>query len=147
MEILGDLVGGTMKKLLSMIFGLMFLGAFLFPAINAGNLTLRGIAANGWYSFDYDNGKDVVLLVDYTKGSETQLNIEIGYTFTPWTSKTVMLSERGSDDVAGNVKLVMSASATRIFYFETIQQKGTILFRVYSTGSLSGTVNLGAELR
>jgi hypothetical protein len=136
-----------MKKIYSMIFGLVFLGVFLFPAIDPGNLTLRGLAANGWYSFDYDNGKDVVLMVDYTKGSETQINIEIGYTFSPWTSKTVMLSERGSDDVASNVKLIMNATGTRVFYFETIQPKGTIFFRVYPTGTLAGTVNLGVELK
>ncbi len=136
-----------MKKIMSFVFGLVFLGAFLFPAIDPGNLTLRGLAGNGWYSFDYDEGRAVVLLVDYTKGDETQINIEVGYTFSPWTSKTVMLSERGSDDVAGNVKLIMNANGIRIFYFETIQAKGTIFFHVYPTGSLTGTVNLGAELK
>jgi hypothetical protein len=135
-----------MKKLFSMIFGCVFLGALLFPAIDAGNLTTLS-AVNGWYSFDYDGGKAVVLMVDYTKGTETQLNIEIGFTFTPWTPKTVMLSERGSDNVVSNVKLVMNATSARIFYIETPRTKGKVLFRVYSTGTLAGTVNLGAELK
>jgi hypothetical protein len=135
-----------MKKLITFICGLLFIGAFLFPAIDAGNLTTLSVA-NGWYSFDYDSGKAVVLMVDYTKGTETQINIEIGFTFTPWTSKTVMLSERGSDDVVSNVKLVLDATAPRLFYIETPRTSGKILFRVYSTGTLAGTVNLGAELK
>jgi hypothetical protein len=137
-----------MKKILSIICGLLFLGAILFPAIDPGNLTLRGIAANGWYSFDYPDGaKAVVLLVDYTKGSETQLNIDIGFSFVPWTSKTALLSERGSDNVMGNVQCVLSATAVRLIYVETVQQKGTVFFHVYPTGTLTGTVNLGIEAK
>lgn len=135
-----------MKKILSIICGLVFVGAFLFPAVDAGNLTLQGIAANGWYSFAYPDGaKAVVLMVDYTKGDETQLNIDVGYSFSPWTSKTALLSERGSDNVLGNWTVVMNANAVRLIYIETVQRKGTIFFHVYPTGTLTGTVNLGAE--
>lgn len=134
-----------MKKIFSTILGLIFLGAFLFPAVNAGNLTTVD-AVNGWYSFAYTTGtKAVVLMVGYTKSTETQINIEIGEAFRPWTNSIVMLSDRGSDDVTANVKLVMNATAVRYFYIETARDNGTMYFHVYPTGVLAGTVLLNAE--
>ena len=134
-----------MKKIMSFVFGLVFLGAFIFPAINAGNLTTVN-AVTGWYSFDYTSGtKAVVLRVGYTKGSETQVNIEIGEALRPWTRDPVMLSDRGADDVAANVKLIVNATAERYFYIETVRTSGTMFFHVYSTGALAGTVLLNAE--
>jgi len=133
-----------MKKLLLGLCAMLFLGAFLFPAIDAGNLTSLG---GGWYSFAYEDAEYVMLLVNYTKGGETNLKVDIGYTFLPWTSKAVMLSERGSDDVMGDVQCILDATAVRVIIVPTIQSKGSVLFHVYPTGSLSGTVLLQAEAK
>jgi len=133
-----------MKKLLSVLCAILFLGAFLFPAIDAGNLTSLG---SGWYSFAYEDAEWIVLLVNYTKGGETNLKVDIGYTFQPWTSKAVMLSQRGSDNVLGDVQCIMDATAVRAIVVPTIQAKGSVLFHVYPTGSLTGTVLLQAEAK
>lgn len=134
-----------MKKIMSFIFAVLLLGVFAFPAVNAGNLTTVN-ASTGWYSFTYTDGtKAIVLRVGYTKGSETQVNIEIGEALRPWTRDPVMLSERGADDVAGNVKLIVNATAERYFYIETVNPSGTMFFHVYPTGVLAGTVLLNAK--
>jgi len=136
-----------MKKLFLITTMVLFLGAGLFPAVDAGNLTTVN-ATTGWYSFAYaDGAKAVILMVDYTKSTETQINIEIGEDFRPLTSKAVMLSDRGSDDVVANVKLIMNATAVRYFYIETARTSGTMYFRVYPTGVLAGTVLLNAEAK
>jgi hypothetical protein len=133
-----------MKKLLSVLCVVLFLGVYAFPAINAGNLTTVN-ASTGWYSFAYDGGQAVVLMVDYTKGTETQLNIAIAYSFKPWTAKIVMLSERAADNVYDDVLLVLDRTRVRFVYIPTLQAKGTIYFCVFPTGSFSGTVLLNAE--
>lgn len=135
-----------MKKLLSVVLGILFLGVFAFPAITAGNLTTVG---SGWYSFAYTSGcKYVVLMVDYTKGAETDLRIEIGYSFRPWTGKTAMLSDRSSANAFENILLIMNATAARIIPVEPVQGAGTVFFHVYTTGAtMTGTAALGAEAK
>ena len=135
-----------MKKLLSMILMVLVLGVFAFPAITAGNLTTVG---GGWYSFAYGSGcKYVVLMVDYTKGAETDLRIEIGYSFKPWTSKTAMLSDRSSANAFENILLIMNKTKTRIIPVEPVQSVGTVYFYVYTSGAtMTGTAALGAEAK
>jgi hypothetical protein len=135
-----------MKKLLSMILMVLFFGVVTFPAITAGNLTTVG---GGWYSFAYSTGcKYVVLMVDYTKGNETDLRVEIGYSFKPWTNKTAMLSDRSSANAFGKILLIMPVTAVTIIPVEPIQATGTVSFHIYTTGAtMTGTAALGAEAK
>ena len=124
-----------MKKIMCLVLGILFLGAFVFPVITAGNLTT---VSAGWYSFAYTSGC-------YTKGAETDLRIEVGYSFRPWTSKTAMLSDRSSANAFENILLIMSSTAVRIIPVEPVQGAGTVFFHVYTTGAtMTGTAALGA---
>jgi len=135
-----------MKKLLSIVLMVLFFGVLAFPAITAGNLTT---VSAGWYSFAYSSGcKYVVLMVDYTKGDETDLRIEIGYSFKPWTAKTAMLSDRSSANAFENILLIMNATAVRIIPVEPVQSAGAVFFHVYTSGAtMTGTAALGAEAK
>jgi hypothetical protein len=137
-----------MKKLLLIALCLM-ISSGLFAVANAivasANITTVG---SGWYSIDVQLLKSVNWVANYVIGTSTDVTFKFAWSTAdalgPGATSKIMMSDKSSLNVAGDLTVIMTAAGLRGFYLDVPKMAKKLYIQAVITGGADATVTLYA---